>query len=134
VQYVLENDNEERSAAIARNSLTALGVGEDKIALCEEHILATKTHKSTPNSDTNLFTDADLSILGQPWKSYERYMKCIRQEYIVYPDNIYNAGRMKVLKHFLQMEKVYKTEHFYNLYEASGRENMAREIELLSFL
>lgn len=133
IQYVLENDNEERSAAIARQSLTSLHFPEEKLLLVEQHILATKTHNATSNGDTNLFIDADLSILGKPWEIYQQYMKDIRQEYIVYPDPIYNAGRVKVLKHFLQMEKVYKTDHFYGLYEESARDNMKRELEILYF-
>ncbi len=134
VQYVLENDNEERSAAIATETLTELGVPAEKITLCQQHIMATKTHRVSDNADTNFFTDADLSILGQPWEIYHAYMKNIRKEYAIYPDPIYHSGRMKVLKHFLKMERVYKTEHFYLMFENTARENMEREMEVLSTL
>ncbi|HZH64930.1 MAG TPA: hypothetical protein VEY10_08550 [Flavisolibacter sp.] len=134
VQYVLENDNEERSAEIAEKALTAIGFPATKAKRCRHHVLATKTHRPTSDADTNFFIDADLSILGQPWDDYHKYMKNIRKEYIIYPDNIYHSGRLKVLKHFLKMERVFKTEHFHNLYEATARENMSREIEILSLL
>jgi predicted metal-dependent HD superfamily phosphohydrolase len=134
VQYVLENDNEERSAAIAVKALTDIGFPTHKTERCRLHILATKTHQASSDADTNLFIDADLSILGQPWEDYQQYMKNIRKEYIIYPDNIYHSGRLNVLKHFLKMERVYKTDHFFNLYEATARENMRREIEILSSL
>lgn len=133
-QYVTANDNEERSAAVAAKTLQAVGWEEDRIGLCKDHILATKKHNITPNADTNFFTDADLSVLGQPWGDYHNYSKAIRKEYAVYPDPIYQSGRIHVLKQFLKMERVFKTEHFYNLYEAPARENMEREIEILSLL
>lgn len=132
VQYVLENNNEERSAAIAEKTLTALGYPAEKILRCQQHILATKTHQLTENADTNFFIDADLSILGQPWDVYHAYIKNIRKEYAIYPDPIYHAGRMKVLQHFLDMERVYKTDHFHQEFEQPARENMEREIEILS--
>ncbi len=134
VQYVLENDNEERSAVIAESALAEIGFSANKTQRCKQTILATKTHLATIDADTNIFIDADLSILGQPWDAYHDYMKNIRKEYIIYSDHIYNAGRLKVLKQFLKMERVYKTDHFYNLYEAAARENMTREIEILSLL
>lgn len=134
VQYVLENDNEERSAVIAEKALTAIGFPALKTERCQQHILATKTHRATADADTNFFIDADLSVLGQPWETYHDYIKNIRKEYIIYPDTIYHSGRLKVLKHFLKMERVYKTGHFYNLYEVAARENMSREIEILTLL
>ncbi|MDQ6609518.1 MAG: hypothetical protein M3Y85_06835 [Bacteroidota bacterium] len=134
VRYVLENDNEERSAATAEHALKSIEVPAYKIMLCKQHILATKTHLITTNNDTNIFIDADLSILGQPWEVYQPYMKNIRKEYSIYPDKIYNSGRLKVLKHFIAMPRLYKTDRFYQLYETSARENMSREVEILSLL
>ncbi|HVG16911.1 MAG TPA: hypothetical protein VM935_18205 [Chitinophagaceae bacterium] len=134
VQYVLENDNEERSAAIAEKALTAIGFPALRTERCRQHILATKTHRVTGDTDTNFFIDADLSILGQPWEAYHDYMKNIRKEYIIYPDNIYHSGRVKVLKQFLKMERVYKSDYFFKLYETTARENMSREIEIFSLL
>lgn len=134
VQYVLENDNEERSAAIAEKALKSIGFPTSRGQRCQQHILATKTHRLTSDGDTNFFIDADLSILGQPWEAYHDYMKNIRKEYIIYPDNIYHSGRLKVLKQFLKMDRVFKTDHFYALYETTARENMSREIEILTLL
>lgn len=130
-QYILEANNEERSAARAEKNLTAIGFPSDKIQACKEQILATKVHHIPADSDTNFFTDADLSILGAAWEEYSVYSKNIRKEFIVYPDPIYQAGRIKVLKHFLRLPRLYKTDHFYTLYEQQARENIAQEIELL---
>lgn len=133
VQYVTENNNEDQSAALAGQSLTRLNLPAEKIERCRHHILATKAHKHSADGDTNFLTDADLSILGQPWESYEAYRKAIRKEYAVFPDAIYNSGRTNVLKSFLRTERLFKTEPFQEQYEATAKENLARELEILSF-
>ena len=81
----------------------------------------------------NIFLDADLSIFGQPTSVYSTYINQIRDEYKVYPLIIYNNGRIKVLRHFLNMSRIYKTEHFYNLYEEQARKNINMELKLLSY-
>lgn len=129
--HVLKKDNEEQSALLAEKRLSELTVSENKIAKCKEQILATKSHNVSNDNDTNLFTDADLSILGQGWNIYETYTKQIRKEYSVYPGFIYKPARKKVLLHFLEMEKIFKTDKFYNLLEKQARENITREIEEL---
>lgn len=133
VQYVTDNNNEDKSAEAAEKALTAIGYPTEKIERCKNHILATKHHYLSDSNDTNLLTDADLSILGQPWDVYHAYMKNIRKEYDVYPDGIYNAGRIKVLKSFLAMNRLFKTEPFFQQFEAAAKENLARELEIISF-
>ena len=59
-------------------------------------------------NDINLFTDADLAILGAEPEIYKNYAAAIRQEYSVFPDPIYIPGRKKVLLHFLKMERLFK--------------------------
>jgi len=78
-----------------------------------------------------LFTDADLSILGQSWEVYFTYSKHVRKEYGQYPLFLYKKGRKKVLKHFLDMERIFKTDHFFELYEKHARVNLQRELEIL---
>lgn len=123
-------DNEERSAGLAEKRLKQIHYPQEKMEKCLQQILATKKHAPADN-DTNFFTDADLSILGADWPDYEAYTKAIRQEYSIYPDLLYKPGRRKVLKHFLSMEKIYKTGFFQEKYEAIARENMQKEMQLL---
>jgi predicted metal-dependent HD superfamily phosphohydrolase len=91
--------------------------------------MATKGHTFSDDPDTNLFTDADLSVLGKPWPTYEAYFKNVRKEYAIYPDFLYKPGRKKVLQHFLTMPRIFKTEYFYDAYESNARENITRELE-----
>jgi predicted metal-dependent HD superfamily phosphohydrolase len=132
IYNTLRQDNEERSASLARKHLRSLNVGEEKVALCYSQILATKGHTIAEDNDTNLFTDADLSILGKDSAVYDRYTRQIRQEYSIYPALIYNPGRKKVLNHFLAMDRIFKTDHFHSRYEAVARKNIADELQTLS--
>lgn len=125
------SDNEEKSADLAERRLQTLAVPSETITRCKTRILATKKHLPDQDSDTNYFTDADLSILGQPRDIYNQYAQNVRKEYRIYPDLIYKPGRRKVLKHFLNMERIYKTDEFFNKYEAAAKQNMQQELENL---
>jgi predicted metal-dependent HD superfamily phosphohydrolase len=125
---VLRNDNEENSAAYASERLTKLKIPTPLIEFCSQHILATKSHSSSDSTDTNLFMDADLSILGSDWKTYDNYCQQIRREYTIYPDILYKPGRKKVLQHFLAMARIFKTEPFHSQFEERARQNIGKEL------
>lgn len=127
-------DNEEQSAELAEVRMRAIGIPEATIEACTAQILATKSHTVSENSDTNYFTDADLSILGQSWEIYRGYYRQIRQEYACYPDAVYNAGRKNVLEKFLLMEHLFKTVHFQQALERQARANIAQELTELTAL
>jgi predicted metal-dependent HD superfamily phosphohydrolase len=129
VYKVSQHDNEEKSAELARERLAELNIPEERMECCVAHILATKGHTIASDPDTNVFTDADLSILGQPQHVYAEYCRQVRQEYAMYPDFLYKPGRKKVLRHFLEMERIFKTAHFYEALEMQARANLRWEIE-----
>jgi predicted metal-dependent HD superfamily phosphohydrolase len=124
----LRRDNEERSTIIADNRLATLDVPQEMINTSKDLIMATKSHNRSENSDTNIFTDADLSILGQPPAVYDAYTAGIRKEYILYSDMLYKPGRKAVVQHFLSLDPIFKTEHFYMKYEKQAKENLQREL------
>jgi predicted metal-dependent HD superfamily phosphohydrolase len=132
VYRTLRQDNEEQSALFAQKVLRSLNVTQEKVALCYSQILATKGHTISNDNDTNLFTDADLSILGKDYVTYQKYASQIRKEYSIYPALIYNPGRKKVLNHFLAMDRIFKTDHFYSRYEGTARKNITDELQTLS--
>jgi predicted metal-dependent HD superfamily phosphohydrolase len=127
----LRQDNEEQSAELAVKRLNQLSYPLHKSAICYAQILATKGHQLNKDSDTNLFTDADLSILGSNETTYSQYATDIRKEYAAYPDIIYKKGRAKVLQHFLQMQRIYKTAYFYERFEKQARLNVTAELKQL---
>jgi predicted metal-dependent HD superfamily phosphohydrolase len=124
-------DNEEKSAALARQRLTELNRPVEQIKKCSNQILATKGHQPDSDSDTNYFTDADLAILGSDPESYSKYAGQIRKEYRFYPWFLYKPGRQKVLSHFLAMQQIYKTGWFKEKYESQARYNLANELAIL---
>ncbi|MFZ4798650.1 MAG: hypothetical protein ACOYMA_14220 [Bacteroidia bacterium] len=124
-------DNEEKSAELAELRMRQIAVDDDTMALCKAQILATKSHLKSTHSDTNYFTDADLSVLGQSWDIYSLYANNVRKEYSIYADLIYNPGRQKVLNHFLSLESIFKTDFFYHKFEKQAKQNLQREIEML---
>lgn len=127
----IKSDNEEKSAELAEKRMKQISVPNDKIELCKKQILATKSHIKSTESDTNYFTDADLSVLGQNWETYLFYYKNVRKEYSIYPTLVYNSGRKKVLNHFLSMDRIFKTDFFYNKFEKQAKQNLKQEIESL---
>ncbi|WP_267405189.1 MULTISPECIES: hypothetical protein [unclassified Chryseobacterium] len=123
--------NEEKSADFTRKRLQQLNVNTADISEIHFQILATKSHQKSENKDTNYLLDADLSILGKDWETYLDYTKKIRKEYSIYPDLLYKPGRKKVLKHFSELENIFKTDVFKEKYENRARENILFEIETL---
>lgn len=130
VYSCLKRTNEELSAKMAAKRLAEISFPEEEITFCRQLILATKKHEPG-DEETNLFTDADLSILGADSRAYQAYSRQIRQEYAIYPDLVYNPGRRKVLLHFLEMESIYKTKAFSDQYELAAKNNLLAELASL---
>ena len=124
--------NEEDSAQLMVIRLSSIHIPSEKINTCEMHVLATKNHTATAQPDTSFLLDADLAILGAPWSVYDAYSKQIRQEYIMYADNIYWKGRRAVLRKFLSQDRIYKTDHFFLLYERQAKKNIKKELAAIS--
>lgn len=122
------NANEERSAVLAREALQELDLAEEKIALVERMVLATKKHEQADLPEPALaFLDADLAILGSEKARYDEYVRQIREEYAHVPDDAFRAGRDAILRRFLERPRLYFKEGFYARFEAKARENMTAE-------
>ncbi|MBO9674503.1 MAG: hypothetical protein J7577_13730 [Sphingobacteriaceae bacterium] len=131
IYNALNPDNEAQSAELAVARMKQVSVPDHIVFNCKTQILATKTHLYDSDPDTNYFTDADLSVLGQSHESYSAYAKNVRKEYSIYPDLIYNQGRKKVLEHFIKMERIYKTDYFYHKFENQAKQNLQFELDQL---
>ena len=128
---VTKNTNEAQSAIIAKKRLLDLKVPFSIIKQVVELILLTKTHNKTSIKAYQLFLDADLSVLGVESKIYKKYTLKIRKEYKIYSDDVYKIGRIKVLKHFLEKDKIFQSDFFYNKYEETAQKNIQNELLLL---
>ena len=134
IYQCLRKDNEEKSAIFAKYRLEAINYPREKLVSCYQQINATKKHELVPENDkdTAWLLDFDLAILGSNWGTYWDYTQKIRQEYSIFPTFLYNRGRRKVLKLFLEKSQIFKTTTYVERYEQSARENIARELALLS--
>lgn len=124
----LRNDNEERSSQFARERLKVIGLAEERIKNCVDQILATKDHESIHDQDCDYFLDFDLAILGEEPDLFRAHSLNVRKEYSHLSDPVFYASRRKVLESFLHMPRIYKTEPFYEKYEARAIENIRSEI------
>jgi predicted metal-dependent HD superfamily phosphohydrolase len=130
IYNVLKSDNEEQSALAAGAFLRQTTLPAYQIITVMDYIRATKSHSADEHDDDlDFLLDFDLSILGSQPGVYSQYALQIRKEYSVYPDEVYNPGRKKVLAHFLEKPLIYRTAVFREQYEEQARRNIAAELQ-----
>lgn len=126
------SDNEERSAQYAQDCLVGLDISDYVASHVVGLIRATTKHQIIENdTDSAIFLDADLVILGSNEEEYDRYAAKIREEYAWVPDDQYRVGRKKVLQNFLSRSRIYFTELAGKELEQKARKNIERELETL---
>lgn len=120
------SDNEEKSAELACQILSAGGCHRAIIQRIETFILDTR-HDTTPDTDdARILVDIDLSSLGHSPEQYDRYERAIREEYAWVPMDLYRQKRRQILTDFLNRPKIYHTDQFSNRYETQARANIQR--------
>ena len=135
VQDTHAADNEGRSAELAGELLTPLGVPKRLIDRVAEMVRATAhLANDTPPSDpdTAVLLDADLAILGSPPERYLRYARDVRLEYAWVPETDYRTGRMAVLQKFLDRRRIYHHRILFEEREERAQRNLAQELAILS--
>jgi len=131
------SDNELLSAALAREHLQGVcdGVRLDRIAAMIE---ATATHVppdfNAPGarSDAVLFLDMDLAILGAPPATFDAYERATRKEYGWVDEAAWTLGRSRVLRGFLDRERIFRSAVFHDRYERQARANIAMSLVRLA--
>jgi predicted metal-dependent HD superfamily phosphohydrolase len=123
-----KGDNEIMSSLLAAKRMKEISVPTEIIEMSTAQILATAAHAVSDDDDINLFNDADMSILGQDWETYQHYSAAIRKEFAIYSDSVYTAGRRKVLEGFLAMARIFKTDTFHQKYNKRALENIGCEL------
>ncbi|MCB9045282.1 MAG: hypothetical protein H6550_03980 [Chitinophagales bacterium] len=134
IYNVMKAKNEEKSAVLAQQHMTNLGVDDEVIAKTCDMIRATASHtldEQTDSYDARFMLDIDLLILGAVPEKYAEYTEQVGKEYRKYPDLLYRSGRKRVLQHFLDQDRIYKTDILYQRYEQQARANLSEELERL---
>ena len=126
------SDNEEKSAALAQQCLRDQAIGGPLADEVTRLILATKHTEATTDPDAALVVDIDLSILGRDEARFCEYEEQIRREYAWVPWDVYAARRAELLQRFLERERLFRTDWFFERYEAQARRNLAASIARVS--
>ena len=95
--------------------------------------MATKAHRPSAEDDgaEAWLVDLDLAVLARSEQGYQEYIQAIRKEFWIYPGFLYRPGRIKVLRHFLDMEFIYNTPYGRQQFEEQARKNLAFELRQL---
>jgi predicted metal-dependent HD superfamily phosphohydrolase len=129
--YRAISKNNELNSAIFMKKYLSDHLSDNSINFIYDAILSTKEHLLNENSDINYLLDLDVEILGQEWDTYNNYRKNIRKEFSIYPNFMYNKGRLDALSGFIDYN-IFKNDEFIELYEYSSLENIKKEIELIN--
>ncbi|MBK8397971.1 MAG: HD domain-containing protein [Leptospiraceae bacterium] len=124
------SDNEEKSAEYLERDFGSY-LSNEKLEICKKLILGTKKHEHLEDDfDNKIFLDSDLLILGRDRNRYIEYMDSIRKEYEWVEKEFYKQERTKILKKFLERDRIYFTDEIFKQYENRARENIKFEIEM----
>lgn len=122
------DDNEERSALLAAETLEAAGVDPATVERVAQLIRLTTHSAEQLNDDAALLCDIDLAILGAPPERFARYDADIRHEYQWVPEEVYRRERARVLARFLGRERIYITPFFFDRLERQARTNLSERL------
>lgn len=120
--------NESRSAALASETVLALGGPADAAGRIETMVMATRHTASPGSADARVLVDADLSILGATPARFDEYERQVREEYAWVPAFVYKRERRKILRPFLGRPAIFHTEPFRARFETQARANIARSL------
>lgn len=131
IYKVLSSTNELNSANWAATFLQVNGASKKAASKVHSLIMAT-LHNFTPaDNDEKLMVDIDLAILGCDSDTYELFESWIRKEYRLIPSFVYNKKRKAILAGFLDRDRIYSHDYFYQGLEKSARENISKAIRQL---
>ncbi|MDO9380526.1 MAG: metal-dependent phosphohydrolase [Nocardioidaceae bacterium] len=124
VYDVRRDDNEERSASLARSLIG--GAHGDRVA---DLVLVTKDHVLPPgDTEATALCDADLSVLGAAPERYHVYAEDIRLEYAHVPPDVFGTRRAAILEGLLDHPSLFASPQGRVRWEAPARENVRAEI------
>lgn len=126
-----KKDNEEKSAQMAVDFLSQTSLATTIIEQINSAIIHTKFHFELYENESleeQLLLDLDLGILGTDTTIYEQYAIQVRKEYAWVLGPIYRHNRKKVLKKFLAMPQIYRTNYFQTNFEEAARNNIQSEL------
>jgi predicted metal-dependent HD superfamily phosphohydrolase len=123
--------SEARSAALFGEVAAGFGVPAEVVARVQAAILVTAHLGEPVGADQEVLIDCDLAILGAEPARYARYCQDVRREYGWVPEAMFKATRARVLRGFLERERLFHTEAARAVLDAPARANLTRELSEL---
>lgn len=123
------HNNEELSAALAVERLTAAGWADGAIKKVERIVLDTARHRPSIDASRNVM-DLDLSTLAGSWQDYWGLCVRLREEYGSMSDDQWTHGRRGFIQSMLDRDRIFCTRWAEPL-EAQARANLQRELRVL---
>ncbi len=131
IYKVFSATNELDSANFSASFLTKNSANKELTSKVHALIMATE-HNAIPRmNDEQLIVDIDLSILGCAPETYALFELWVRKEYRLVPNFIYRKKRKAILTGFLDRERIYCHQYFYQQLETSARTNIYHAIKQL---
>ena len=126
-------DDEERSARLAHEALTAAGVDAAVVAEVVRLVRLTATHDPADGDPAGaVLSDADLAVLAAGPERYAEYVAGVRREYAHVPDEAFRRGRADVLRGLLAAPAMFRTATGRRLWEQRARANVEAELAALA--
>jgi len=116
--------NEEKSADLAAEVASEIGLPPAFASSVRALIIATDHAAAPPARDAQLIVDCDLAPLGCSAEQFRENGKRVRHEYAWIPEDEYIARRSAFLGQFLARPHIYCTDPFREQYEAQARRNL----------
>jgi predicted metal-dependent HD superfamily phosphohydrolase len=127
--YEGRDDDEERSARLAEESLAGTGLEHEVgrlVRLTRDHRPAEDDHAGS------VLCDADLAVLAAGPERYATYVRGVRAEYAHVSDADFAAGRAAVLRDLLAKPTLFHTDVARARWESTARANAEREVSDLT--
>lgn len=126
----MDATNVQKSADLAAEALTEMGVPQSDITYVVGGIQATNGHH--PSKVYGAIIDADLQVLAWNWEEYKQYVAAVRREYMQYSDKEFMEGRRAALQSFLARPRLFNIPVNVALLEDHARDNIKAELKLIS--
>ncbi|MBT4376633.1 hypothetical protein HOD29_04630 [archaeon] len=130
---VQSKDNEKKSAKYMADKLRRIGMDKDFVGGANSLILDTEKHVLGEHPDSGYMIDIDFSSLGVSLEKFNLDRENIRKEYLsIYEWEDVKFGTIDFYNQMLARDKIFLTGYFYNLCEGKARENIRKNIEILT--
>lgn len=132
IYHPLSETNEADSVVFARDALFRLNVSRERTDNIARLIMATKHDGTLMSHDEEMIADIDLVVLAESKEFFaETGRKVFKEYHGLVPRDAYFAGRADFFEGLLNRGRIFYSEHFYEMYEATAEKNLRAEIAML---